>query len=92
MAPFARDHADVENPVRTTLAFGRGLAGRLGTLIAYWRAYARAVGELSSLTDRELRDLGIARCNIAWIARQSALAGTRATPREDIERGRTAGS
>ena len=39
-----------------------------------WRRYRDAVRELSSLNDRELHDIGIARGDIAVIARQSANA------------------
>ena len=37
-----------------------------------WRRYRDAVRELSSLNDRELQDIGIARDEIVAIARQSA--------------------
>jgi uncharacterized protein YjiS (DUF1127 family) len=36
------------------------------------RVYLRTLRELSSCTDRELRDLGIERADIEHIARQSA--------------------
>ena len=36
-----------------------------------WKSYRRAVDELSSLTSRELNDLGINRADIKFIARRS---------------------
>jgi uncharacterized protein YjiS (DUF1127 family) len=52
-----------------------GLLGRLGARARYWRAYARALRELSSLNDSELTDIGVSRCDFSWIARQVALGG-----------------
>jgi len=37
--------------------------------IQRWKRYGRVVQELSRLSDRELADIGIARCNIDRIAR-----------------------
>jgi uncharacterized protein YjiS (DUF1127 family) len=37
-----------------------------------WRRYRASVRELSRLTDRELRDLGLNRYDIEQVARQSA--------------------
>jgi uncharacterized protein YjiS (DUF1127 family) len=34
-----------------------------------WKRYGRAVQELSHLSDRELADIGITRCDIPRIAR-----------------------
>jgi uncharacterized protein YjiS (DUF1127 family) len=39
-----------------------------------WRRYREAVRELSQMSDHELRDIGIHRCDIKSIARQTALA------------------
>lgn len=39
--------------------------------IKNWRKTRQTVAELSSLTDRELSDLGISRADIKTIARQS---------------------
>ncbi len=36
-----------------------------------WRKYRRTVNELSSLSNRELEDLGINRVDIPFIARQA---------------------
>jgi len=36
-----------------------------------WQLYNRTVSELESLTNRDLADLGIARCDIPRIARSS---------------------
>jgi uncharacterized protein YjiS (DUF1127 family) len=38
-------------------------------VIQDWRRYGRAVRELSNLSDRELADIGINRCDITRIAR-----------------------
>lgn len=38
------------------------------------RAYREAVSELSALTDRNLVDIGIARCDIPAVAREAARA------------------
>ena len=42
------------------------------TFFARRQAYARALEELSSLTDRELADIGIARWDIKNVARREA--------------------
>jgi uncharacterized protein YjiS (DUF1127 family) len=42
----------------------------IGEKFSAWLRYRDAVHELSSLTDRQLSDLGIARDDIAAIARQ----------------------
>lgn len=36
-----------------------------------WRKYRQTVNELSRMSDRELSDLGIARGDIAYVARRS---------------------
>ncbi len=36
-----------------------------------WVSYRRAVDELSRLSNRELADLGISRCDIRFVARRS---------------------
>jgi uncharacterized protein YjiS (DUF1127 family) len=38
-------------------------------LIQHWKRYGRVVQELSHLSDRELADIGIDRCDIDRIAR-----------------------
>jgi uncharacterized protein YjiS (DUF1127 family) len=40
--------------------------------VAAWRRYRQAVRELSALTDRELVDIGIHRCDIHSIAHEAA--------------------
>jgi uncharacterized protein YjiS (DUF1127 family) len=45
----------------------------LSQIRAYLR-YRKTVRELSHLSDRELNDLGIVRCDIDYIARNSAAA------------------
>lgn len=37
-----------------------------------WRKYRQTVNELGRMTDRELRDLGIGRSDIPYIARKAA--------------------
>ncbi|HEY4996211.1 MAG TPA: DUF1127 domain-containing protein [Aestuariivirga sp.] len=44
----------------------------LKTRITTWKRYNRTVTELQALTNRELADLGIARGDIARIAREAA--------------------
>jgi len=39
-----------------------------------WRLYRQTVRELQAMTDHELNDIGISRCDIESIARESALA------------------
>jgi uncharacterized protein YjiS (DUF1127 family) len=36
-----------------------------------WRRYREVVRELSQMTDNELSDIGISRCDIGYVARQS---------------------
>jgi uncharacterized protein YjiS (DUF1127 family) len=44
----------------------------LKSRITTWKRYNRTVTELQALTNRELSDLGIARADIARIAREAA--------------------
>ena len=46
----------------------------LAAKISAWRRYRESVREVSRLSDRELSDLGIARGDIEFVARQSANA------------------
>ena len=39
-----------------------------------WRRYREVARELSSMSDRDLSDIGINRCDIGRIARESAAA------------------
>lgn len=48
------------------------LADQLGAAMARRRVYRRTVFELRSLSDRELRDLGIARADIRRLAIEAA--------------------
>ena len=43
----------------------------IASRIANWRRYRAAVRELSSLSDRELNDLGLCRYDIEIVARRS---------------------
>ena len=40
--------------------------------LAIWRRYRQIVRELSSMSDHELADIGVARCDIGPIAQESA--------------------
>ena len=42
--------------------------------ISAWRRYREVVRELSQMTDYELADIGISRCDIGYVARQSVAA------------------
>jgi len=47
----------------------------MSTIHAYlksWEKYRRAVSELSKLSDRDLADIGISRCDIQTVAKESA--------------------
>ena len=39
-----------------------------------WRRYREAIRELSQMSDSELSDIGISRCDIGYVARQSVAA------------------
>ncbi|MGB6541049.1 MAG: DUF1127 domain-containing protein [Xanthobacteraceae bacterium] len=39
-----------------------------------WKSYDKAMQELSYLTDRELADIGISRCDIPRLAREHSIA------------------
>ncbi|MDP3262873.1 MAG: DUF1127 domain-containing protein [Tabrizicola sp.] len=65
--------------VNSTRVARNGLADRFSTLtetirtaLRQRRLYAQAVRELSTLSDRELADLGISRLSIADVAREAA--------------------
>jgi uncharacterized protein YjiS (DUF1127 family) len=49
-----------------------GLFGALKSAFAQRRIYTQTMAELGQLNDRELADLGIARCAIAAVAREAA--------------------
>jgi len=48
-----------------------GLVGRLRKTIADYRLYRQTLGELTALSDRELRDLGLSRFSIRQVAHDS---------------------
>jgi uncharacterized protein YjiS (DUF1127 family) len=61
--------------IRTTEAragFVSAIAARLSLWLRRREAYAQTVAELEVLTDRDLNDLGIARCDIRRLAREAA--------------------
>jgi uncharacterized protein YjiS (DUF1127 family) len=54
-----------------------------GILLRKWREYSsfrKTQYELDGLTDRDLRDLGVARCDIEFIARKHAREFYNASP------------
>lgn len=52
----------------------KDVAGKLAASWAWYRDYRRTEGELTRLSERELDDIGVARCDIPVIAMQSANA------------------
>ncbi|MEM9628403.1 MAG: DUF1127 domain-containing protein [Pseudomonadota bacterium] len=50
------------------------VAGKLADSWAWYLEYRRTERELTNLTNRELDDIGIARCDIPWIALETANA------------------
>ncbi len=48
------------------------MLSHLVRLFRAWRRYENSLRELSRLGDRELADIGVARCDIPRIARESA--------------------
>jgi uncharacterized protein YjiS (DUF1127 family) len=59
---------------QTNTGFGgvRGLFRTLALWSAEKRAYNDTVAELDALSDRDLADIGVARCDIPAIAREAA--------------------
>lgn len=49
-----------------------GIFHRIREAFARYRLYNATARELSQLSDRDLKDIGISRCDIQSIARQSA--------------------
>lgn len=56
---------------RDTSRFGQLIAA-LRRQLAVHRVYRRTYDELMTLTDRELDDIGVARCDIQRVARDTA--------------------
>lgn len=59
--------------LNTALAGGRDTSGLLGRLLGAlreFRRYQRTISELEMLSDRELRDIGLNRCEIPETARR----------------------
>jgi len=72
---IARAHAERSRILREMLAGFAGLLRRLGATVLRWIAARRlrhaqyvAAAELRSLSDRELKDMGICRCEINALA------------------------
>lgn len=61
----------------TLLTWFRQTARKLADSLAWYLTYRETAGELSSLSDRELDDIGVARVDIPVIAMQSANAKNR---------------
>lgn len=61
----------IRSAERHTGAF-TAIAARLTLWLRRREAYAQTVNELGALTDRDLNDLGIARCDIRRLAREAA--------------------
>jgi uncharacterized protein YjiS (DUF1127 family) len=57
----------LSNPVRR-------LSAKLSDWLKEKHAYHQAISELSSMSDRELADIGVVRCDIPAIARDAAKA------------------
>lgn len=72
--------ATLVNSLPTTGAHGAvhtggatgSLLGRMSGWLAEQRRYRRTVAELSTLSDRELADIGITRGDVEFVARRSA--------------------
>lgn len=52
-------------------AGGNGLLARVRRAIADYRTYRQTIGELNSLNDRELADLGLSRFSVREVAYES---------------------
>ncbi|MFD0980821.1 DUF1127 domain-containing protein [Tropicimonas aquimaris] len=69
----------MENAIRSTAAINgnsalTGVLGAARTRLAQYRLYRQTVRELSSLSDRNLADLGLSRSMIRGVARETAYA------------------
>jgi uncharacterized protein YjiS (DUF1127 family) len=51
----------------------RGMKMNLARSFNNWRKYRQTVNELGRMSDRELRDLGIGRSDIPYIARKASI-------------------
>ena len=58
----------------TVFAWFRDLRTELADRVAKFRLYRETLNELTSLTDRELEDLGLHRAGLADVARAAAYA------------------
>ncbi len=63
-----------ERAARGTRSGGDSLLQRLASWFAEQRRYRRTLAELSTLTDRELDDIGVDRGDLEFVARRSARA------------------
>ena len=62
---------------QTDRTFGTAATGLRASLVerlARYRTYRQTMGELASLSDRELSDLGLTRADIGTVAREAAYA------------------
>nr|WP_210527668.1 DUF1127 domain-containing protein [Rubellimicrobium arenae] len=68
---FANDIHNAVSGVTLAHRFA-GLRAQMADRVARYRLYRETLNELSLLSDRELSDLGMGRCDIRNIARQAA--------------------
>jgi uncharacterized protein YjiS (DUF1127 family) len=61
-----------DQSARASYAPGTGVVSRINAAVQRYRVMRRTYAELSSLSNRELDDLGISRADIPDIARRSA--------------------
>ncbi len=61
-----------DEPAAQQEAQERGKDMNLARSFNNWRKYRQTVNELGRMTDRELRDLGIGRSDIPYIARKAS--------------------
>ena len=64
--------ASRSNAVDANLGLLGGIAMRLSDWFGEQRRYRQTMNELSALTDRELEDIGVSRCDIEDVAQRCA--------------------
>lgn len=63
---------DINSAATASSGFFGGLFKALGERVARYRVYRETMLELSSLSDRDLRDLGMSRASITAVAYEAA--------------------
>jgi uncharacterized protein YjiS (DUF1127 family) len=58
----------------STLRKNKTMLTAIARYFRAWRRYDNAINELSHLTDRELADIGVSRCDIPRLAREHSIA------------------